>query len=315
MSFHNLVSSHSFPFFFPLFSISLLFLSPSLVSAMVFSALSNIPPPYSVVDPLLSSNEQQSSQSSQLMDPVHWSNLNTFCDSILGEDEDSKAAMFHATPDASSSMAPTSFIGMVDFGRPLSMDVPQTETTPAGRHHRRHRRRARKARARAAAKPTVVEEECRDDQCQVCKGFLAPREGTWQVCPKCTYELLNRPEQPNPLFRIGGRAAFQRVYPKENLPASDIDSIAVVSEALYATYSHYLKEEFALHRNDGLEQKILQPIIENKAAKRAYTDFGMRSPMVSEEVKVDDTVDVMSESEWDWSEWYSPDGAGPSTRF
>ncbi|KAK0496647.1 hypothetical protein EDD18DRAFT_1462383 [Armillaria luteobubalina] len=278
---------------------------------MDFSAPSNIPPPYSVVDPLLSGNQQQSSQSSHLTDPVHWSNLTSFYDGILGEDEDSKAAVSRASPDASSSMVPTVLSGMVDFGQPLNMDVPETESTVAGRRHRRRRYRGRKARARATAKPAVVEEGCRDDQCHVCRDLLSPREGTWQVCPKCTYDLLNRPEQPNPLFRIGGRAAFQRVYPEEKLPDNDIDRVAVVWEALYATYSHYLQEEFALHRHDGLKQQILQPLIENKAAKRAYTDFGMTPPVVSEQV----TVDEMSESESDWSDWYSPDDPGPSTGF
>ncbi|KAK0468754.1 hypothetical protein IW261DRAFT_1597992 [Armillaria novae-zelandiae] len=276
---------------------------------MDFSALSNIPS-HGVVDPLMSETHQQWTQAD---DPVLLANFNNFCDSILGADEDSKAAMSYPSPDASRSMASTSFMGMVDFGRPLSMDVPETETTAMGRRSRRHKRRARKARARATADHAIVEEKCRDDQCRVCRGFLAPREGTWQVCPKCTYALLNRPEQPNPLFRIGGRAAFQRVYPEEDLPASDIDTIAVVSEALYATYSHYLKEEFALHANDGLKQEQLQPLIQNNAAKRAYPEFGMRPPIVSGAVKADDMVGMESES--DWSEWCIPEEAGPSTRF
>ncbi len=118
------------------------------------------------------------------------------------------------------------------------------------------------------------------------------------------------------MFRIGGRAAFQRVYPEEDLPASDIDNTAVVSEALYATYFHYLKEEFALHKNDGLKQKELQPLIQKNAAKRAYTEFGMKPPMESGEVKAeDDTVDFESESESDLSDWNSPAEAGSSTRI
>ncbi|KAK0239364.1 hypothetical protein EDD85DRAFT_821598 [Armillaria nabsnona] len=294
---------------------------------MDFSAQSNIPPPYSVVDPLLSDNQQQSSQPMAAL----WSNFNSLCDNILGDDQDSKAAISHVSPVESSSMAPTCFMGRIDFGGPLgtsqsrrapalpngliSMDVPDAEIPSARKRSRRRPRKARKARARATYKQAISIDECRNDLCHVCKGVMTPREGTWQVCPKCTYALLNRPEQPHPLFRIGGQAAFQRVYPEEDLPASDIGSVAAVSEALYATYFHYLKEEFALHKNDGLEQKVLQPLIQNNAAKRAYPKFGMKPPVESAEVKAeDDTVDFESESEPDLSDWDTPEEAGPSTR-
>ncbi|KAK0435387.1 hypothetical protein EV421DRAFT_1235934 [Armillaria borealis] len=296
---------------------------------MDFSAQSNIPPPYSVVDPLLSDNQQQSSQP---IDPALWSNFSSFCDSILGDDsdQDTKPTMPPTSPVESSSMAPTSFMGKIDFGGPLgtsrsrrapalpngliSMDVPDAEIPSARRRSRRRPRKTR-ARTRATDKHPVRTDECRDDLCQVCKGVMAPREGTWQVCPKCTYALLNRPEQPNPLFRIGGRAAFQHVYPEEELPASDIDGNAIVSEALYAAYLVYLKEEHELHINDGLKQKELQPLIQNNAAKRAYTKFGMKPPMAFVEVKAEDvTVDLELESESDLSDWDSPEEAGPSTR-
>lgn len=94
--------------------------------------------------------------------------------------------------------------------------------------------------------------------------------------------------------------------------ASDIDSTSAVSEALYAMHLLYLKEEFAFYKDDGLKQKELQPLIQNKAAKRAYTKFGMKPPMVLAEVKAeDDIADFESESESDWSDWDSPEEAGP----
>ncbi|KAK0211602.1 hypothetical protein IW262DRAFT_349756 [Armillaria fumosa] len=101
---------------------------------------------------------------------------------------------------------------------------------------------------------------------------------------------------------MGGLPAnFQHVFPGEDPPASDIDSIVVVSEALYATCSLYFKEQFALHMNDGLKQEELQPLMQNKEAKRAYTKFGTNPHVVSEEVKTeDDTVDLESELESDW---------------
>ncbi len=186
---------------------------------MDFSAQSNIPPPYSVVDPLLSDNQQQSSQPMAAL----WSNFNSLCDSILGDDQDSKAAISHVSPVESSSMAPTSFMGRIDFGGPLgtsrsrrapalpngliSMDVPDAEISSVRKRSRRRPRKARKVRkvrAHTTDEQVISRDECRvsqvqviiptllmsflqGDLCQVCKGVMAPREGTWQVCPTCTY--------------------------------------------------------------------------------------------------------------------------------
>ncbi len=183
---------------------------------MDFSAQSNIPPPYSVVDPLLSDNQQQSSQPMAAL----WSNFNSLCDNILGDDQDSKAALSHVSPVESISMPPTSFMGRIDFGGPLgtsrsrrapalpngliSMDVPDAEIPSARKRSRGRPRKARKVRAHATDKQAISIDECRvsqvqvviptllmsflqSDLCQVCKDVMTPREGTWQVCPKCTY--------------------------------------------------------------------------------------------------------------------------------
>ncbi|KAK0196363.1 hypothetical protein F5146DRAFT_1152078 [Armillaria mellea] len=293
---------------------------------MDFSNQSTVPLPYSVIDPLTSESQLQSSQS---MDPALWANFNFVGDSILGDDEDTKSPLSRAATVMSSLMDPTFFTGSINFGEPLdtlrsrrasalpngliSMDVPETEVPPAGTRGRRNTRHPWKVRAHAAAKhEDVVEEECRDGLCQVCKVIMAPREGTWQVCPKCTYTLLNR--QSNPLFRAGGRAIFRRLYPEENLPASDVDCNPAVLEALYAAYLSSLIEEFALHRNDGLDQKELQPLIESNAAKHAYSKLRMKQPVMSEEVTEENgTVDLESQSELIRLEWYSPEEAGPST--
>ncbi|KAK0211393.1 hypothetical protein DFS33DRAFT_1271214 [Desarmillaria ectypa] len=293
---------------------------------MDFLPQAHIPPPYSVVDPLLWDNQHQSSQS---IDPALWSNLyhslGNNISSIPGEvEKESKDNISHPSLFSPSPMLPPSVMGGRDF-RGLSdmsgqmlppdlpnglihMDVPDMETPAAGRH------RSGKAKSRATHKNVARKEVCGMPECEVCSGPIEIKEGRWNVCPKCTYALLNMPEEPNPLYRMGGQAAFKCVYPEsDDFLIDHIDNGTGVFQALYATYLHYLREERTLQSKVGITHANFQALIKTNASKRAYTKFGIKPPMSFGEEVVDETFYGDSDSDSELSDSPALGEAGPST--
>ncbi|KAG7442394.1 uncharacterized protein BT62DRAFT_1010318 [Guyanagaster necrorhizus] len=263
---------------------------------MDFSTQTYIPPPYSVVDPFLSNNQQHSSQSTE---PALWSNFLSSVPSATSEYpcDESKPQIPHWSQLPPSSTLPPSAMGVMDLGGrpavtelmfpsslsngPIPMDFPDTGSLSTGWPH---------PKALSQATDDCVVEEIKPSKhiCDLCPGPLKAQKGRWLLCPKCTYSLLNRPEEPNPLIRNGGKATFKCVYPSEDFPVKNhIDESTGVCQALYAMYLYYLREESALHIKDGLTHTEFQILVKTNASRRAYTDFGIEPPMSSGEEEYD----------------------------
>ncbi|KAK0442050.1 uncharacterized protein EV420DRAFT_1579302 [Desarmillaria tabescens] len=202
----------------------------------------------------------------------------------------------------------------------LDIEAPATRRSRKSKEKSKAKSRAKakaesKAKSKAASQKATKERLCGELKCETCGDPIVIKEGRWDVCANCTYALLNKPEELNPLFRTGGQTVFKHLYPEANGFRMDhIDNGSGVFQALHATYLHYLSQERDLQTKVGLTHKQFKTIIRTRASRRAYIKFGMKPPIrsgeESKEEEVNEVFDDYSDSfedVWDSCD----DGFGP----